>query len=96
MARFAATTHTGCCPYIDDGDRLCESHFSLGRLSEAFGDCFGNYRQCPAYARLSRLDAATDADPRVAAHAGPVPADPPTFTPIELTLHGRRLQSSIA
>jgi len=82
MARFAAA-HVGCCPFLDTGDRLCESHFSLGRLSEAFGDCFGDYQRCPNYARLSGLDRAV---------APAAPAAPARLT--DLTRHGRRLQAT--
>ena len=77
MARFAAT-HAGCCPFLDTGDRLCESHFSLGRLSEAFGDCFGDYHHCPNYARLSGVDRSDAAPPRLT----------------DLTFHGRRLHAT--
>jgi len=42
------------CPFIDDDDPQCGSHFTLGHLSQAFGDCFGSYRRCPNYYRLLR------------------------------------------
>lgn len=41
------------CPYIDREDPSCSSHFTLTRLGDAFGDCLGNYHQCPHYLRLS-------------------------------------------
>ncbi len=43
---------TDACPFLEANDERCDSHFSLGRLSLAFGDCFGRYHQCPNYHRL--------------------------------------------
>lgn len=40
------------CPFVEHGDHRCDSHFSLGRISEAFGDCFGDYRQCSQFQQL--------------------------------------------
>jgi hypothetical protein len=45
---------TPACPFIELGDPRCGSHFTLSRLSDAFGDCMGSYRQCPHYYRLQR------------------------------------------
>lgn len=78
MPRFAASTSTACCPFIDTDDPQCESHFSIGRLSEAFGDCFGDYHRCPNYARL-------------AAHQRAEAFQPALETFAQLTRHGRRL-----
>lgn len=40
------------CPFIDLDDPHCRSHFTLGRLDAAFGDCFDGYRRCPNFYRL--------------------------------------------
>lgn len=42
------------CPFIDDEDPRCASHFTLGHLSEAFGHCVDGYRGCATYWRLVR------------------------------------------
>jgi hypothetical protein len=44
---------TEACPFIEANDTRCNSHFTLGHLSQAFGDCMGQYQQCPNYHRLS-------------------------------------------
>ena len=48
------------CPYVNDDDPRCESRFGLGRLDQAFTVCFGSYRVCPMYHRMS-AEAATGA-----------------------------------
>ncbi len=42
----------GTCPFVEHGDASCNGHFTLGHLSDAFGDCFGDYRRCPHFQRL--------------------------------------------
>lgn len=42
------------CPFIDADDARCASHFTLKRLSEAFGDCLDGYYGCTTYWRLAR------------------------------------------
>jgi hypothetical protein len=44
------------CPFLEAGDARCDSHFTLGQLSLAFGDCFGAYTACPNYHRLRQTD----------------------------------------
>ena len=46
------TERSDYCPFIDDDQAPCRSHFTLNTLSEAFGDCVDNYRRCPHYCRL--------------------------------------------
>ncbi len=41
------------CPLIDRDDPACRSRFTLTRLSDAFDLCFGDYRRCPHYQRLT-------------------------------------------
>jgi hypothetical protein len=40
------------CPFIELGDPDCSRHFTLTRLTDAFGVCFGNFRHCPNFYRL--------------------------------------------
>jgi hypothetical protein len=42
------------CPFLDLDDERCASHFSLGRLSEAFDICVNRHLGCPTYYRLLR------------------------------------------
>lgn len=53
MIRRNAHTQDAC-PFIDDNDSRCASHFTLTRLSDAFGDCLDGYRGCATYWRLVR------------------------------------------
>lgn len=43
-----------CCPFIESDDSRCASHFSLGRLNEAFDVCVNRHLGCPTYYRLLR------------------------------------------
>jgi hypothetical protein len=49
-----AETSLDLCPFIDDGDDRCASHFTLDHLSEALTECIGGYRGCAHYWRLLR------------------------------------------
>lgn len=40
------------CPFIEHGEPGCNSHFTLGKLRQAFGDCFGDYRQCSQFHKI--------------------------------------------
>lgn len=42
------------CPFLELGDDRCNSHFTLHRLSDALGECFGEYRRCPNFYRLAK------------------------------------------
>ena len=43
------------CPFIDLNDTRCSTHFTLGRLDEAFDLCLNHqHRSCPTYHRLQR------------------------------------------
>ena len=48
------TTEPACCPFLDQDDPRCSSHFSLGRLTEAFDNCVNRHLGCPTYYRLLR------------------------------------------
>lgn len=41
------------CPFLELGDHRCNSHFTLDRLGDALGECFGEYRRCPNFYRLA-------------------------------------------
>jgi hypothetical protein len=41
------------CPFVNHNDERCSSRFSLGRIDQAFSVCFGSYRACPMYHRIS-------------------------------------------
>lgn len=40
------------CPFLNRSDDRCSSHFSLGRLSEAYDQCFDAYGGCAVYHEL--------------------------------------------
>lgn len=42
------------CPFIDDDDPRCASHFKLSHLAEALEICIDGYHGCPTYWRLAR------------------------------------------
>ncbi|MBI1368059.1 MAG: hypothetical protein GC162_05335 [Planctomycetes bacterium] len=46
--------HTDDCPFIDDDDARCRSHFTLDHLNEALSVCMGGYHGCATYWRLRR------------------------------------------
>lgn len=57
MARlYGGNQSTDCaCPFIDLNDTRCSTHFTLGRLDEAFDLCLNHqHRSCPTYSRLQR------------------------------------------
>ena len=41
------------CPHIDRNDARCGHRFSLGRIEQAFGVCFGAFHGCPIYHRIN-------------------------------------------
>lgn len=43
----------GDCPHIDRNDSRCGHRFSLGRIEQAFGVCFGAFHGCPIYHRIN-------------------------------------------
>jgi hypothetical protein len=44
--------HGTHCPFLNRADSRCSYHFSLERLNHAFGYCFDQYQQCPAYLEM--------------------------------------------
>jgi hypothetical protein len=40
------------CPFLNRADARCSSHFSLGHLSDALGQCFDQYAGCGVYREL--------------------------------------------
>ena len=53
MTRLMESEST-VCPFLDHDDARCASHFSLGRISEAFDTCVNRHLGCPTYYRLLR------------------------------------------
>ena len=53
MARKPTGSPHIACPFVNANDPRCESRFGLGRLEQAFTVCFGSYRVCPMYHRIS-------------------------------------------
>ena len=53
MARRSETESTGC-PFVENDDSRCASHFTLGHLNEAFDICMNGHLGCPTYYRLLR------------------------------------------
>ena len=47
-------SESAVCPFLDLDDARCASHFSLGRISEAFDTCVNRHLGCPTYYRLLR------------------------------------------
>jgi hypothetical protein len=79
------------CPFVDCNDNRCSTRFSLGRIDQAFSVCFGSYRACPMYHRLTAeagrmfVEAGVDAV-REASKETP---DYPIPGIITVTAHGR-------
>ena len=65
-----------CCPFVDANDPRCGSRFSVTRLEQAFTVCFGSYRHCPMFRRIS---------------ATPIAARAARSVLIEVTAHGSSL-----
>lgn len=65
------------CPYMNDDRASCSSHFTLEHLSQAFGDCIGEFRSCSNFWAMN-------------ANPLPHPTHPQHITTI--TAHGRPLQ----
>jgi hypothetical protein len=42
------------CPHVDRNDFRCAARFSLGRIEQAFGICFGAFGECPMYHAINR------------------------------------------
>ena len=40
------------CPFLNQSDERCSSHFSLDRLGDAFDHCLNQYAMCPVYRDL--------------------------------------------
>jgi hypothetical protein len=59
------------CPFLEEADTRCASHFNLTRLSEAFSHCAGRFQVCPVYQRLLRDRAAGLQMTAAAGHATP-------------------------
>jgi hypothetical protein len=53
------------CPYVEQSDVRCASHFNLGRLDQAFDHCFEHAGFCPVYNRLLREARRLDAAPEL-------------------------------
>lgn len=68
-----------CCPFVDTNDPRCGSRFSVTRLEQAFTVCFGSYRHCPMFRRISAMPLAGQ------------PARPARSALIEVTAHGSSL-----
>lgn len=49
-----ADAEVPCCPFLESDDPRCASHFTLTRLSDAFGHCVNRHLGCPLYYRLLR------------------------------------------
>ena len=45
---------SGVCPHVDRNDCRCGNRFSLGRIEQAFGVCFGTYHVCPMYHQINQ------------------------------------------
>lgn len=45
---------TSGCPFVESDDARCASHFTLGRLNQAFDVCMNGHHSCPIYYRLLR------------------------------------------
>ena len=54
MVRYTRQTISEPCPFLEEEDRRCASHFTLGHLSQAFNHCLNGYRACPIYHELAR------------------------------------------
>jgi hypothetical protein len=59
------------CPFLEEADTRCASHFNLTRLSDAFSHCAGRYHACPVYQRLLRSRAAGTQLTSATGHATP-------------------------
>lgn len=42
------------CPHVDRNDHRCAGRFTLSRIEQAFGVCFGSFGECPMYHALNR------------------------------------------
>ena len=40
------------CPFLNQSNERCSSHFSLDRLGDAFDHCLNQYAMCPVYRDL--------------------------------------------
>lgn len=75
------------CPFVDRNDNRCTSRFSLGRIDQAFDVCFGSYRACPMYHRITVEVGADVAN--IATERREHPRFPSSL--ITITAHGRAL-----
>ena len=56
---FQTPASLEACPFIDEDDPACASHFKLSRLAKAFDDCLGGYRGCATYWQKARKNPAS-------------------------------------
>ncbi len=56
-----------CCPFVEEGNPVCSTRFTLGHLEQACDVCFGGYRVCPVYRRLVRVNVSA-APPKLTLH----------------------------
>jgi len=55
----------GCCPHLDHNDAGCATRLNLGRIDQAFSVCFGSFRTCPTYRRITIEREAAERVPQV-------------------------------
>ena len=60
MRRPRQSLESTCCPFINRDDPRCAELFTLARMEEAFGLCFGDFRACRTYQELRRRRALPD------------------------------------
>lgn len=85
MAVISAKPDFTACPHVDSNDHRCASRFSLGRLDQAFGTCFGAFGECPIYHAINREVRRVEVAASVQTQPAPLP-----FTAITVHVDRRR------